>query len=243
MSLYGGILAWVAQVSCLGAWQRRGLTLWMSGVLLAESCRISEVADALTGRQFPSSGALMKRLQRFLANPRISDELLAKAWVEQMVRSCPLSHWVILLDETKLADHLSVMMLSLAYAGRALHLLWRCYNPDAYPPEGQVRLICELVERLRALVPKPILLTMQADRGLGTSPELIRALLKRTDLLFLLRVQGQTRLRLRNGQVRPLKALVRPGEAWYGRAEVFKKAGWIRLWVCVYWQAGEATPW
>ena len=243
MSLYAGMLAWIAEAACLGAWQRRGLALWISGVLVAESCRISKVADLLTGPQFPSSGALAKRLQRFLSNPRISDDLLAKAWVEQMVRSCSLSHWVVLLDETKLANHLSVMMLSLAYAGRALHLLWRCYDPDAYPEEGQVSMVIELVERLRLLVKPAIILTLLADRGIGTSPDLIRALLKLSGVLFLLRVQGQSRLRLRNGQMRALTALVKPGEVWYGRAEVFKKAGWIKLWVVVYWKPGEASPW
>jgi len=233
----------VRELPGLGAWQRRGLALWLAGVLQAESCRISEVADSLLSPDFPSVQALMKRLSRFLANPRISDELLAKAWVERMVQSFPLRHWVVLLDETKLSDHLSVMVLSLAYARRALHLLWRCYQPAAYPKEGQVQLIVELVARLRALVPDRIRLTLLADRGLGTSPDLIRALLRLPGVDFLLRVQGQTCIRLRNGQERPLRMLVQPGRVWYGRGEVFKKTGWIRLWVCIYWQVGEPTPW
>lgn len=243
MSLYAGMWKLAGAFSSLGVWQRRGLALWLTGVMMAKSCQISEVADALLGPWFTSADALTKRLDRFLDNPRISDDLMGKAWIERMLESYPFKHWVILLDETKLADHLSVMFLSLAYAQRALHLLWRCYDPQDYPAEGQVKLICELVERLRALVPVQIVLTMLADRGLGTSPDLIQALLKLPGQLFLLRVQGQTCIRLRNGQVRALNALVKPGEVWYGRGEVFKKAGWIRLWVCIYWKPGEQSPW
>lgn len=211
-------------------------------MVLAEACQIPKVAAALVSRQHWSEEALGKRLSRFLSNPRISDELLSQAWVRWVAERYGSAHWVILVDETKLGEHLTVMMVGLAYRQRAIPLLWRCYSPKAYPQEGQVSLIGELLTRLRLLVPPAITLTVQADRGIGTCPDLIR-LLDRLQLQYLLRVQGQVRLRLRHGQIHALTTLVKPGESWCGQAEVFKKAGWLRLYVRLEWQLGHVSPW
>lgn len=240
--MYAQILRLVQYFSCLGAWQKRALALWCCGVILAEACQVSTVADALVRIQTVTAGAHSKRLARFLSNPRISDALLSCAWVRWLAQTYASSHWVILVDETKLSDHLSVMMVGLAYRGRAIPLLWRCYSVTDYPVEGQVALIGELLSQLRLLVPAEIALTVQADRGIGTSPDLIR-LLQRLQLDFLVRVQGQTRLRLRNGRLHALASLVKPGETWCGRADVFKKAGWLRLYVRLEWRSGEKSPW
>lgn len=242
MSLYAHFLRLVQSFSCLGAWQKRAFALWCCGVILAEACQITAVADALVGVQAANAAALSKRLARFLSNPRISDELLSQAWVRWVAQTYASQHWIILVDETKLSDHLGVMMVGLAYRGRAIPLLWRCYLPNHYPPEGQVALIAELLTRLRLLVPAEIAFTVQADRGIGTSPDLIRKL-DSLGINFLLRVQGQTRLRLGNGRVQALASLVKPGETWCGRGEVFKKAGWLRLYVCMEWRPGEKSPW
>lgn len=242
MQLYAQFLRLVQPFSSLGAWQRRALALWCCGVILAEACQVSAVADALSALHVGSVGALTKRLSRFLSNPRISDELLSQAWVKWIAQTYGGARWVILVDETKLSTHLSVMMVGLAYRGRAIPLLWRCYTPTDYPPEGQVALIVELLARLRLLVPTEIAITVQADRGIGTSPDLIRQL-QRLGIDFLLRVQGQTRLRLPNGRVHALASLVKPGEIWCGQADVFKKAGWLRLYVRLEWRLGEKSPW
>jgi hypothetical protein len=168
--------------------------------------------------------------------------LLSQAWIGWLAQTFGSSHWVILVDETQLGQHLAVLMAGLAYRQRAIPLLWRCYTPTAYPEAGQVALICELMTRLRLLLPPTIQLTVQADRGIGTSPELIRAL-EGIGVMYLLRVQGQVRVHLRNGHVHAVSALVKPGETWCGRADVFKKAGWMRLYVCLWWRVGEKTPW
>ena len=242
MSLYAEILHLVQYFSFLGAWQRRALALWCCGVILAEACQLTTVADALLCREFPSSAALVKRLSRFLHNPRISDERLSQTWVQWVARRFTSSHWVVLVDETKLSTHLSVMMVGLAYRQRAIPLLWRCYQPKHYPPEGQVALIEELITRLRLWLPETIALTVQADCGIGTSPNLIRAL-DRLGVMYLLRIQEHTRVRLPDGQIRTVSSLATRGGTWCGRAEVFKKAGWLPLYVCVHWEAGYKRPW
>lgn len=242
MVLYVEMLCLVQSFTCLGAWQRRALALWCSGVILAETCQLAAVADALISARFRSVEALVKRLSRFLSNPRISDELLSQAWVQWVARRFSSPHWVILVDETKLSNHLSVMMVGVAYRQRAIPLLWRCYLANQYPREGQVGLIVEMLTRLRLWLPDTIALTVQTDAGIGTSPTLIRAL-NRLDVMYLLRVQEQSRVRLRSGQVHDIASLVKPGETWCGRVEVFKNAGWLPLYVCLHWELGYKRPW
>lgn len=226
----------------LGAWQKRGLALWCCGVLLAESCQLSRVADALLAEKRGTAAALNKRLSRFLGNPRINDAGLIEVWIGWIVRCYGGEHWSILVDETKLSHHVSVMMVGLAYRGRAIPLLWRCYHPQQYPPEGQVELIGEMLSRLRRLVPTHIRFTVMADRGIGTSPKLIRYL-ERIGLDYLFRVQRACRLQLRNGKTIPLKQVAQPGKCWQGQGRVFKKAGWIACYVRVEWRLGEKEPW
>jgi len=73
----------------------------------AESCQLAAVADALT-RSHGQASAWVKRLGRFLSNPRISDELLTHGWIRWLSDRFASPRWVILVDETKLSDHLSV---------------------------------------------------------------------------------------------------------------------------------------
>ncbi len=226
----------------LGAWQKRGLALWCCGVILAESCQISRVSDALMGETRSRSSAISKRLSRFLGNKRISNSDLSEQWVKWIASRYVSPHWVILVDETKLSNHVSVMMVGVAYRGRAIPLLWRCYQPNAYPIEGQVEMIANLLAQLKACVPRPIRLTVMADRGIGTSPDLIRHL-EALGYDYLLRVQGTSRIQLNHQQSVPLKQLVKPGERWQGRANVFKKAGWLMCEVRIEWRLGEQSPW
>ncbi|MFZ4813983.1 MAG: hypothetical protein ACOYL5_05565 [Phototrophicaceae bacterium] len=195
----------------LGAWQQLGLTLWCCGVVLAERCEVSAVADALVGVEWPSVAALEKRLSRWLTNLRISDEMLSQQWIKWVHRQLGYAQWVV-VDETKLGDHLSVMMVGVAWRCRAIPLLWRCYSPKAYPAEGQVTLIAELIERLRLLLPASVDIVVQADRGIGTSPDLIDEF-DRIGVKYLLRVQGQVRLRLKNGKEHALKTPEHSGVA------------------------------
>jgi hypothetical protein len=221
MELYQYFSEMAAMFAFLGAWQRRGLALWCSGVVAAGHCQLPQVADALVDSHSASSDALERRLKRFLSNARISDEMMSQRWIKWLVEHYDSGHWVIVVDETHLGPHLSVMMVGLAYEQRAIPLMWRCYHPEAYPVEGQV---------------------VQADRGIGTSPDLIRKL-ETAQLMYLLRVQGQVKLRLQDGKEHSLKSLVKPGEVWCGYAQVFKKVGWMGLYVRVDWRVGEKDPW
>lgn len=84
---------------------------------------------------------------------------------------------------------------------------------------------------------------VEADRGLGTSPGLLRRIQAR-GWHFLVRVQGAVRV-IPDGRRKsvPFQSLVqRPGQQWSGWVKAFK-AGWRRCWAIAFWGRGHQEPW
>lgn len=146
----------------------------------------------------------------------------------------------LLVDETKLGCHLSVMMVGIAYRQRCIPLVWRCYHQH----EGQVTLIQGLLQRIADAVDLERPPIVQADRGIGTSPDLCRAV-EALGWQYLFRVQNDTRVCTRQWQAFvPLQRLVqRPGQRWSGYGVVFKKHGRFLAYAYVLWDKGQAEPW
>jgi hypothetical protein len=147
----------------------------------------------------------------------------------------------LLVDETKLSNHLSVMVVGLLVDGGCVPLTWRCYHAKNYPQTGQVSLICDLVKRVLAACPT-CLPDLLADRGIGTSPDLIQAL-HRLQVQVFFRVQGTVRFQDEQGHQIALKDRVKAGQHWEGFGEVFKKCGWLKMYASVLWENGYREPW
>lgn len=223
----------------LGRWQKRTLASLSYGMVAAENCRLRIVAKELTGKANASS--MERRLQRWMANERIVMKVIFTWWMAWIVQLWGKAAFLILVDETKLSDHVAVMMVGLAYQGSAIPLIWRAYHVDDYPEEGQVALISELLQQLRAALPHDQAVLLLADRGLGTSPTW-QERLSEMNWRYLLRVQRTTLIRLKGHKPQPLARLVGYGQLWTGRAQVFKKAGWQWKWVYLVWEVGYAEP-
>ena len=180
-------------------------------------------------------------LQRFLANDRVVMKRLFSWWIAWVLRLWGKAALLILVDETKLSDHVAVMMVGVAYQGSAIPLIWRAYRVEDYPEEGQVALMSELLDQLRSLLPPQQMAMLLADRGLGTSPAW-QERLSNSGWQYLLRVQRSTLIRLPGQKPQPLRRLVGYGQTWTAYAQVFKKAGWQWKWVYLVWELGYAEP-
>ena len=224
----------------IGRWQKRMLGEFSYGVLLAQSCNLNKVAQEITGRANASSQE--RRIQRWLANERVDMEALFGAWIDWVLRLWGKAPLLILVDETKLSDHVAVMMVGVAYHASAIPLIWRAYSVEDYPEEGQVALMSALLAQLRSHLAPDQTALLLADRGLGTSPTW-QERLSDSGWQYLLRVQRSTLIRLPGQKPQPLRRLVAYGQVWTGRAQVFKKAGWQWKWVYLVWEVGYAEPW
>lgn len=217
---------------------RRVLRDFVLGVLASRSCLLESVAYALHPRG--SMESQYRRLQRFLANPHVDVAAIQQAWATVVIEQMRPEQLVLLVDETLLSNHLKVMVLGIWTEQGCVPIAWRSVDPKNYPDCGQVELILDLVQRVLPAISCPVILL--ADRGIGTSPDLIAGLTHmNVDILF--RVQGTTRLFNADGKHVPLAQLGIQKFAWQAPARVFKKAGWLSLHASVAWADGYAVPW
>lgn len=235
---------WQAQVRAAfrgwGCWQVLGLALYSYGVVLARQCAPSRVAETLgvVGK----ADTVQRPLERFLHNGRIDWQQGCQAWARWVLSRYQGQRMILLVDETKLAQHLGVMVVGLAYRGSCLPLAFWCYAPQQWPMR-QVDLIMTLLSWIAPAIPPGVTPLVQADRGIGTSPDLLRAI-QAQGWHFLVRVQKNTRLRRAAAPDCPLSALVtQAGQTWCGQGQVFKKAGWLACRVLVLWGQAYRESW
>lgn len=224
--------------------QAVGLAIFSFGVVLARSSQRGKIAEELP--QLGKATSVEKRLSRWLKNPRIDVQACCHHWIAWVWLSCDLPCMTILVDETKLGDRIGTMMVSLAYENRAIPLIWRCYlanNAQAYPPEGQVEMIMSMLASIQQAVPAGTRILVQADRGIGCSSNLMKAINQR-GMFYLVRLQASCVLTTRKGsRLRPSQ-LVKPGELWSGYGRLFNNSK-RHLWahVHVIWEIGQQQPW
>lgn len=111
--------------------------LFTLGILAASSCHLLEVARSLS--PFGSLDGQYRRLQRFLANPRLERFALQKAWAGWVLGRFASARSRLLIDETKLSTNLSVMVVGLLVEGGCIPIAWRCYHAKNYPKECSFR--------------------------------------------------------------------------------------------------------
>lgn len=215
------------------------LAIFSMGVVLAEHCAANKVAEHLgwLGR----ADSLERRFQRFLNNNRISMETSCRMWSAWVMRTLSADSIILLVDETKLGEWLGVMMVGLAYRQRCIPLAWMCYRSGAWPMK-QVDMIGRLLAWVKDSIPAGVTPVVMADRGIGTSPGLVRAIAG-MGWYYLFRVQSQTRFRFKQGHDVALKSLARRARSWSCTGHVFKKAGWLLTRVHIIWKATYDEPW
>lgn len=223
----------------LGYWQSLTLGMYSLGMVLARQSAPSKVAEKLGVMGKPDT--VQRRLERFVDNVRIAWQGCCVAWSRWVLSRYSGERVILLVDETKLGQHLSVMMVGLAYRCCCVPLVWWAYDPTAWPM-GQVALIETLLGWVAQAVPSGVCPLLQADRGIGTSPDLVRVV-EHLGWHYLFRVQKSVVMRYA-GQERPLKHLVNvPGQTWAGQGQVFKKDGWLTTTVLVVWAVGYTDYW
>jgi hypothetical protein len=186
-----------------------------------------------------------QRLKRWISNPRIGTTSACYEWIGWVWSSCQFSRPVLLVDETKLSDRLAVMMVSLAFEGRAIPLLWRCYYASSamdYPQQGQVLLIYGLVAHVLSALPSHVRPLVQMDRGLAHSSAMLRAL-KALKVDFLVRVKATSRFTSRRGHSQLLHQMVKYGETVWAHGTLFGRDHQITGSVYLTWELGQAEAW
>lgn len=226
----------------LGKWQALTLAGFSLGVMLSEKCHLARVAETLS--EWGKADTVERRLQRWLDNERLVIADCQARWMQWVLQTAvkPGERVYLLVDETHLSDNLSTMVVGLAYQQRCIGLGWCSYRPDAWPC-GQVALIQGLLARVKAVLDPTLEVIVEADRGIGTSPELVQAVVA-LGWSYLFRVQGHTHFRAADQAECEIQQLTtRGGPSFQGSGQVFKKAGWVACQVRVIWDGTYDEPW
>jgi hypothetical protein len=176
-------------------------------------------------------------LQRFVSGKQ-GLEMFFKGWTGSVVKALKQRAIVLVVDETKLKSKLGVMVVGVVYEGRCIPLAWRVYPANSaagYPAEGQVRMIIRLLKQVRYGLPAGTRVRILADRGIGTSPALMRGVMA-MGWTFLFRVTKQSKIVLPDGQaISFYDQVAAPGQCYHASGLVFKKRGRIPAHVRVLW--------
>ncbi len=215
----------------------KALTHATVAMLVAAHCQLSRLAlVGLGGAMAPSRE---RRWQRLVAHEHLGGKRHLDRWARWVLAD--VGEVTLILDETPQGNRLRVMKLSRQMRGRTVPLLWHCYRPHALPM-SQERLVLELLRSAAQALPEGARVTLLVDRGLAW-PAVLDFCAAR-GWHYLMRIQGQTRVRLPDGDELRADALTpRAGTCWYGAAQVFKKAGWRPCNLVARWPAGCEQPW
>jgi DDE family transposase len=227
----------------LGVWQRRGLAVLVVGLLSLGQAQLSKIAEGVP--EEGSYNTVRQRVKRWVSHSGQWVVAVGEEWIRWVWRKYGGQRAVLLVDETKLGQRFGVMMVSLAYAGRAIPLWWRCYRANEaafYPAQGQVLLIYGLLAHVLSALPESARPLVQMDRGLAHSSAMLRALQSlRVD--YLVRVKATARFTSRRGCSQLLKHWVRPGQATRLQGSLFDRDHACPGTICLIWESGQAEAW
>ena len=219
--------------------QAKALADLSFALAVARHCHAGKLAAVAPGDTTPA--ATKRRQERLLANDRIDPETAYAQLAHAVLAGWAGGPIVLILDETPNHNDLRCLKVTLAYRKRALPIWSVCYAPGEQP-EPMVPLIRHLFEKVAACLPEGAEVTLLADRGLAW-PQVVDAC-TRLGWHYVLRLQGQTRVRTAEGRECTAAELVpRPGTQWWGEAQVFKKAGWRHARVAACWPRESDGPW
>jgi hypothetical protein len=226
----------------LNTWQVENVALFSLGVMKATSSQQQPIARQIACGERVDSAA--RRLRRFIANQKFPLEEFFTEWSFWVVEALPGETVYLLVDETKLEDRLGVMVVGVAWEGRCIPLAWRCYIANSaadYPAEGQVKMIEQLLQLVQRGIDPERKVVVLADRGIGTSPALCRAV----DALgwhYLFRVTCQSKICTESGDF-TIAQMVSEGEIWAASGKVFKRRGRVPAHARAIWSDGYEGPW
>lgn len=226
----------------LNVWQIMNLALFSYAVALAGASQ--QIAIARRAACAEKAATALKRLQRFLGNEKWCTEQFFLEWMTWVLSKVKPGRVYLLVDESKLKDRLGIMMIGLAFESRCIPLIWRCYKANSskdYPVEGQSAMIVALLKLILRVMPADMEPLVLADRGIGTSPQLCRAI-DAMGLKYLFRITKQCKIITEDGEL-TIHNQVKPGTIWAASGKVFKKRGRIPAHVRAIWDKHCKQPW
>jgi len=220
---------------------RENVVVFSRAVVRAESSQIRKIAGMAGGH----ADSQRRRLQRFVQGQQPVSRFFGN-WTRSVVKALGVQSVVLVVDETKIKARFGVMVVGAVYEGRCIPLAWRVYVTNSaadYPAEGQAAMIMGLLQQVAKGMPRRTQVRLLADRGIGTSPTLMRGIMA-LGWTFLFRVTQHSQIILSDGEVVTFyKQVQQAGQSYQASGLVFKKRGRVPAHVRVVWGERALAPW
>lgn len=234
-----------AQLAGVDSRRRTRLSMVVSGMLAASSACPAQIARAVT--QMLGSRAQPQSVERRIRRLQTDEQITAATCLHPLVRDylhqVKSEELVLILDPTAKRDKQVVLMAAVWYRGRALPLAWDSW-PGNVPLEGEGfwQRVERLLDTVAELLPTGVRIVWVADRAFGC-PAFID-LIEARGWYYVVRILGHTRYEDHLRRHRTVCSLVqRAGQRSKCRVRAFKKAGWRRVSLVVYWGKHHDQPW
>lgn len=219
------------------------LALFALGVLWAGSVTLLRVASRLPLAATDMSTE--RRLRRWLANGGVDAAALWRPIAAALLAGVR-GEVVLALDPTPHGPRRTVIVLGIVAHRRVLPLAWRVVPGQASWDRPQIEYFGELCRAVAGYLSAECVVTLVADKGL-TSRELV-GLCEGLGWHYVLRLSADAKqghnVRLPDGTERPVWGLTTGrGQRLYEGVEIFKRGGWVRAQLSIYWGEGYDEPW
>jgi hypothetical protein len=218
--------------------QRRVLALSVQALVLRRCCTLSALARALPATTHVRYR--LKRLARFMNNPRLQLLVGWDALVQRAAQLHPEGWLPLLLDETGIRDHATVLSAAVPYRGRALPVAGLAFSPTLIR-YSLFKLREGLIWRLsRALGEEGKRMVIVADRAFAASH--FFRWLKQAKVHFVIRVPAKVYVQWPGFKTLLSQLELKPGafHFWPGVRYGPKRA---QLNLLVVWRRDCKEPW
>lgn len=227
---------------------RKRLVYLVFGILLAKSVVLSRLAVALSAFWGGSIAVESheRRLRRIENDAHLGWRETYAPAVRRIVQWHHARPPLILIDESGHSDIIRTLVAALWYRGRAIPLAWVSWpaqvplsrrGSSANSYWDQVDFLLGMLEEI---VPSDLQVVVIADRAFGNPTFTDRIEKRGWD--WLVRIQGQTCFRDRQGRCRPASQILRQCGRWKGRGQLFKKQGWREATLVAFWDHCHQEP-
>lgn len=177
--------------------QNKRLARVCSAMTLAESVSLSKMANRMSN-PIQKAGHI-RFLERLFQASFLSQELVYQPFLAHFLRNRHDPIWYILMDRSTLHGYdTEMLVISLAYYGHAIPLVWEIIDFGCTGADEQIDLLKRLVTLLDRILPQETQIIFQADTEFG-SVEVIKFLCQQ-DWDFILAQSANTSYRLRATQ-------------------------------------------
>jgi hypothetical protein len=223
---------------------RQRLALLVLGMIEAKSASPARIAQAIhrLGLSQAQPNSIERRIRRLENDPEISDACCFHPFARERLLWAKGQELLLILDPTTQDDRVYLVTVAVWYRGRALPLAWVAWaaNTPLVGDRFWAR-IAKLLACVANLLPKGVTVTWLADRAFGTPAFL--DLLTAHGWFYVVRVQGHTRCKDRQGREKQIQHLIHPvRRRGKMRGHAFKKSRWRSNSMVAFWGKAHRTP-